>query len=170
MDGFSVFVALTKLFVRLQDSGGALVTCGLELVGKVAVWRDELPLAIYNSNILRIAFKPHKVSGSFYMNYFFNSDLGVSQLRLMAKGTTSVAAIYYKDLASIRIPLPPLPEQNAITTFLDAETAKLDALVAEAEGVIALLQERRSALISAAVTGGIDVRKTYYDKNSGNLT
>ena len=37
MDGFSVFVALAKLFVRLQDSGGALVTCGLELVGKALV-------------------------------------------------------------------------------------------------------------------------------------
>ena len=46
-----------------------------------------------------------------------------------------------------------------ITTFRDADTAKLDALVTEGEGVIALLQERRSALISAAVTGGIDVRK-----------
>jgi type I restriction enzyme S subunit len=45
-----------------------------------------------------------------------------------------------------------------IAAFLDRETAKLDALTAEAQSAIALLQERCTALISAAVTGKIDVR------------
>ncbi|MGH2388149.1 MAG: hypothetical protein ACRDIE_08075, partial [Chloroflexota bacterium] len=44
------------------------------------------------------------------------------------------------------------------TTILERETARIDTLVAEAETAIALLQERRTALISAAVTGKIDVR------------
>ena len=47
---------------------------------------------------------------------------------------------------------------RAIAAFLDHETAKLDALTAEAQRAIDLLQERRTALISAAVTGKIDVR------------
>jgi type I restriction enzyme S subunit len=51
-----------------------------------------------------------------------------------------------------------LDEQTAITNYIDHETAKLDTLTAEANRAIALLQERRSALISAAVTGKIDVR------------
>jgi type I restriction enzyme S subunit len=51
-----------------------------------------------------------------------------------------------------------MAEQLAIATFLDCETAKLDALTAEAQRAIDLLQERRTALISAAVTGQIDVR------------
>lgn len=55
-------------------------------------------------------------------------------------------------------PAPPLEEQQTIAAFLDRETAKFDALTAEANRAIALLQERRSALISAAVTGKIDVR------------
>ncbi len=54
--------------------------------------------------------------------------------------------------------IPPLPEQQAIVAYLDAETAKIDALITEAEKAIALLKERRSAIISAAVTGKIDVR------------
>jgi type I restriction enzyme S subunit len=54
--------------------------------------------------------------------------------------------------------LPPEAEQEAILMFIDAETARLDALAAEATRAIALLKERRSALISAAVTGKIDVR------------
>lgn len=56
--------------------------------------------------------------------------------------------------------LPPIDEQIAIADFVDAETAKLDTLNAEAERAIALLKERRSALITAAVTGQIDVRDT----------
>jgi len=53
---------------------------------------------------------------------------------------------------------PPLEEQNQIVTFIERETTKLDELIAEAQHAIALLQERRTALISAAVTGKIDVR------------
>jgi type I restriction enzyme S subunit len=58
-----------------------------------------------------------------------------------------------------KLPCPPMEEQQAIATFLDIETAKFDALTAEANRAIELLQERRSALISAAVTGKIDVRE-----------
>ncbi|TVP98118.1 MAG: restriction endonuclease subunit S [Planctomycetaceae bacterium] len=55
--------------------------------------------------------------------------------------------------------LPPLPEQAAIADYLDAETSKLDALVTKVEGAIERLQEYRTALITAAVTGKIDVRE-----------
>ena len=54
---------------------------------------------------------------------------------------------------------PPHDEQQEISAFLDAETARLDALDLEASRAIALLKERRSALIAAAVTGQIDVRQ-----------
>jgi type I restriction enzyme S subunit len=55
-------------------------------------------------------------------------------------------------------PTPPRAEQDEIAEFLAHETERLDALTAEAERAIGLLQERRTALISAAVTGQIDVR------------
>ena len=57
-----------------------------------------------------------------------------------------------------RVPAPPLFEQHEITAFLKHETAKIDILTSEAQRGIELLQERRTALISAAVTGKIDVR------------
>ena len=56
------------------------------------------------------------------------------------------------------MPNPPQDEQAGVADFIDRETAKLDGLVIEAEQAISLLQERRTALISAAVTGKIDVR------------
>lgn len=60
-------------------------------------------------------------------------------------------------IGMIRIPFPPLDEQRAIATYLDKATAKLDALAAKAEEAIALMKERRSALISAVVTGKVKV-------------
>lgn len=51
---------------------------------------------------------------------------------------------------------PPIDEQHAIATFLDRETAKIDTLIAEQERLIALLQEKRQAVISHAVTKGVD--------------
>lgn len=59
-------------------------------------------------------------------------------------------------VANLRIPAPGLGDQTAIATFLDRETAKIDALVAEQEKLIALLQEKRQAVISDAVTKGLD--------------
>ena len=54
------------------------------------------------------------------------------------------------------IAFPPLPEQRVIAVFLDRETAKIDSLVAKKERLIELLQEKRAALISRAVTKGLD--------------
>ena len=63
-------------------------------------------------------------------------------------------------VANYPIALPPLPEQAAIAEYLDRETAKLDALMAKIESAAERLQEYRTALITATVTGKIDVRKS----------
>lgn len=57
-----------------------------------------------------------------------------------------------------RIPLPSLPEQQTIAAYLDAETIKIETLISKAEESIERLQEHRTALITAAVTGRIDTR------------
>jgi type I restriction enzyme S subunit len=66
----------------------------------------------------------------------------------------------------VRLTVPPLDEQNRIVTFLDQETAKIDALIAKKERLIELLQEKRTALISHAVTKGLD--STVPMKDSGD--
>lgn len=70
-----------------------------------------------------------------------------------AGGQKRVPDDFVRDFAAA---FPPLEEQTAIATFLDRETAKIDALVAEQEKLIALLQEKRQAVISHAVTKGLD--------------
>jgi type I restriction enzyme, S subunit len=62
----------------------------------------------------------------------------------------------YSDMRDIRLAMPPVPEQIAIAAFLDRETAKIDALVAEQRRLIDLLKEKRQALISHAVTKGLN--------------
>ena len=67
-------------------------------------------------------------------------------------------AITCEQIKNLHVSHPPLVEQSAISAFLDTESAKFDTLTTEAQRAIDLLQERRTALISAAVTGQIDVR------------
>ncbi len=61
-------------------------------------------------------------------------------------------------IGNMPIPAPPLPQQRAIADYLDRETARLDALVAAKERVLGLLAEKRRALITRAVTRGLDPR------------
>ncbi len=81
-------------------------------------------------------------------------------LRSMDLGQYSITAaqpgLSVEAIGNLRIPLPPFAEQSAIAAFLDRETGKIDALVAEQERLIALLKEKRQAVISHAVTKGLN--------------
>ena len=70
-----------------------------------------------------------------------------------------------EKMGSIRLPSPPLPQQRAIADYLDRETAQLDALVAAKERVLGLLAEKRRAIITRAVTRGLDTHAPL--RNSG---
>lgn len=95
----------------------------LELVGKVAIWRSELPKAYYNSNLMRLQF-----ACNHFMNYRFNTAGGIEALRRLATGTTSVAAIYTRDLLQMEFNLPALPEQQKIADFLTVVDRRLAQL------------------------------------------
>ena len=83
------------------------------------------------------------------MQPFFDSFQNGSTIRTIGMG----------DLKGFRIPLPPLEEQRRIVEHLDEKSPKIDMLIAETERFIELSEERRAALITAAVTGQIDVRE-----------
>ncbi|CAI8160447.1 MAG: Uncharacterised protein [Prochlorococcus marinus str. MIT 9215] len=65
-------------------------------------------------------------------------------------------SIGWDDLKNIKVPIPPISEQKHIANFLDHETTKIDALITEQERLIELLQEKRQAVISHAVTKGLN--------------
>ncbi len=74
-----------------------------------------------------------------------------------ASKDSAVPGLAREDAYESKLPVPPLPEQAAIADFLDRETGRIDVLVAKKRRLIELLKEKRTALITAAVTGKIDV-------------
>lgn len=93
-----------------------------------------------------------------FMGYAVDSSHAAYQKATMGRGFT-VAHIYISQLRHLQIPLPPPREQRMIADHLDRETRKLDALIEKIGCVIDRLLEYRSAMISAAVTGTIDVQQ-----------
>lgn len=93
-----------------------------------------------------------------FLLYLFRSAPLMEQVESLMIGST-FRRINVGQIHAFWICVPPLSEQVAIAAYLDAETAKLDALVSKVEEAIERLQEYRTALITAAVTGKIDVRK-----------
>jgi type I restriction enzyme S subunit len=94
-----------------------------------------------------------------FVEQILRTPQAVEELRRHSHGVTDFRLRLYWDVfKSIKIALPPLQEQDEILASIGHETAKLDSLIAEVEIGISLLQERRTALISAAVTGRFDVR------------
>ena len=81
------------------------------------------------------------------------------QLQTSASGVTRFG-LPNAAVANALLPVPPVEEQRAIATFLDRKKERLDALSRRAETAIDRLLEYRTALITAAVTGKIDVRET----------
>lgn len=102
----------------------------LELVGKVAIWREELPIAYYNSNLMCMTF-----DCNLFMNYYFNSYYGLKELKALATGTTSVAAIYTKDLLKIKFYYPILGEQKKISSFISSIDSKISQIDKELSSV-----------------------------------
>jgi len=90
-----------------------------------------------------------------YLYYIFDSGQPYKGLGKMGTQLN----LNTDTVGSIKVALPPFHEQQAIAAYLDTETAKMDALIQQAEQGIELLKERRTTLISDAVTGKIDVRE-----------
>lgn len=104
-----------------------------------------------------VRFSPNDELLPDYSAYWTESSAywALVQSRVVQATIQNFSAAKYKELC---MPLPGIAEQHAITTFLDGETARIDALVAKKQRLIELLQEQRVALITRAVTSGLDAR------------
>ena len=129
-----------------------------ELVGKVGLFRGSSEDRVtFASHLVRLTARDGVVPG--WLNYLLNSAGLLSLARSMALLSVNQANLNPTKYAQIAVPLPAMSEQHAIADFLDRETAQIDALVAVVREAIGRLRELRTALISAAVIGKIDVRE-----------
>ncbi len=101
--------------------------------------------------------RPHQASPTF-LSYALRECSLINAIVARSVGV-SYPAVNASEVGTLPIPLPEADEQRTIADFLDRETAKIDSLVVKVETAIERLQEYRTALITAAVTGKIDVRK-----------
>ena len=134
---------------RVLKAGAVIASCvgtfGIAAINSSAVIINQQLQAFIPSMRINVNFLRHCVVNS--AGYF--EQIG-----------TAATIVYVNQLGFENMPLavPPLGEQAEIVDSIARRAAKLDALTTEAECAIELLQERRTALISAAVTGKIDVR------------
>jgi type I restriction enzyme S subunit len=119
----------------------------VDLEGRFQVWVHIAVLKVKQDTV-----DPH------FLAFALNSVGCYEQSQLLTRGATN-NDLGLTRMIKIWFVLPPIEEQRQVVAFLRSETKNLDALAAEAQKAIDLLQERRTALISAAVTGQIDVRK-----------
>jgi type I restriction enzyme S subunit len=136
-------------------SAGDLVTVRTGQPGTTAV----VPEHLHGCNCIDlIVIRKPKADCEQFLAWWFSSDSAVQQF---SEGSGGAIQQHFNVAMAVNliIPLPPLAEQRAIVAHLDEKCGKIDELKSKAERGIELLKERRSALISAAVTGKIDVRE-----------
>ncbi|HAT48841.1 MAG: restriction endonuclease subunit S [Nitrospirae bacterium] len=133
------------LFTRKGSIGGCCIT------------GDSIHPGIIDSDTIRLRTRKDMVIPLYLLLSFKFSDYLQSQVQEFKRGAI-LSGLNTSTIASLVFLLPSIPEQEAVLAFLDRETAKLDRLSEKVAEAIARLQEYRTALITAAVTGKIDVR------------
>ena len=141
---------------RFTVRPGDLLVCEGGETGRCAIWRGEIKTCGYQKALHRL----RPLNENRETPRFLYHVLAVAVAHgAFADGQGSTIAHLTGDmLRAHRFPFPPFTEQRAIVDFLDQETARIDALVAKVNDAIERLKEYRTAVISAAVTGRIDVR------------
>ncbi len=154
---FMAATATTEQVIKFSlKSGDTIITKDSETADDIAIAAyvpEDMPGVVcgYHLSIVR---PKGKVCGAFIKN-IFDSSYAKNKFAVLANGLTRVGLGQYA-LDNVEFPFPPLEEQQAIAAFLDTETARMDALIAEYETLIDLLKEKRQALISQAVTKGLN--------------
>jgi type I restriction enzyme S subunit len=111
----------------------------------------------YVSQHVALARPQHKICHPRWLAYFILGDAAKEQLLGSGYGGTKIQ-LSLEDVRELVVAMPPIEEQIAISKMLDYRLSRMETLIGQAKKTVTLLQERRSALISAAVTGKIDVR------------
>ena len=123
-------------------------------LGTVNVVRDLPEPVTVNSSIAVLTPSP-RVNGV-YLHYLLQADFLCNIIQLL-KGGMGVPHLFQDDIKRFGIPVPPAAEQEAISTYLDETIEALDLIITKVQASIDLLHERRSGLISAAITGKFEV-------------
>lgn len=169
---------------RYKEQGSGYITeskfkelnCTEVFNGDILISRLNLPIGRacivpnINSRIVtsvdNVIYRPNSAYNRNYLVYLFSSEPYFKHTSDLARGAT-MQRVSRSLLGNIRVVLPPFEEQLAIVKYLDRKTTHIDAIIAETNKSIELLKEKRSSLVTAAVTGKIDI-KNYHSEIRDN--
>ena len=137
-------------------AGDTIITKDSETADDIAIGAyvpADLPGVICGYHLSMI--RPMTDTNGAFVKRLFDSTYVRSCVAVRANGLTRVGLGQY-EIDNLELPFPPLTEQQTIAAFLDRETGKIDALIAEQQRLVELLAEKRQAVISYAVTKGLN--------------
>ncbi|MBF0214722.1 MAG: restriction endonuclease subunit S [Magnetococcales bacterium] len=134
--------------VLMNEGGDA------DKLGRGCVWRGEISPCLHQNHVFSV--RPHNIDSD-WLSLWTSSESAKSYFESNAKQSTNLASISATNLKELPILLPPVMEQHDIVSRVGNDLDNLDKISSRAHYTIALLKERRAALISAAVTGQIDI-------------
>ncbi|MDO4032335.1 restriction endonuclease subunit S [Clavibacter michiganensis] len=139
---------------RFQVQRGDLLVSASASMGTVAEAGDDVVGAVPYTGIIRMAPRPQ--TDREFLRYFLQSAAFLAQIDRLKTGST-IQHYGPEHLRQMCIALPPVPEQRAIAAHVMQKIVELDTAIAEARTAVMFLRERRAALVSALVTGKVDV-------------
>ncbi len=154
----SVSVERTKAQQYLLQRGDVLMNEGgnNDKLGRGAVWKEKIDPCIHQNHVF--AVRPNQELMSEWLAFVTQSHIAKYHFFVHSKQSTNLASISSSNIKELPVPLPSTEDQEAICSVLSRRLENLEKLKDRVQQSINLLKEKRAALITAAVTGKIDVR------------
>ena len=134
--------------VLMNEGGDA------DKLGRGAIWTGQISPCLHQNHVF--AVRPQRISSA-WLNFWISSDVAKAYFESRAKQSTNLASISTSNLDEMPLFKPPDQEQRSILDYVTRYTAKIDNVCKATKRTIALLKERRAALVAAAVTGQLEV-------------
>jgi type I restriction enzyme, S subunit len=135
----------------LMNEGG-----DFDKLGRGYVWEETIAPCLHQNHVF--AVRPHSGVDPYWISIITLTSYAKHYFILKSKQSTNLASISGTNLKELPVLMPPEGERNEILLYVKDATAKIDALISRIQEGIEKLREYSTALISAAVTGKIDVR------------
>jgi type I restriction enzyme S subunit len=125
-------------------------------LGRGSIWNGSIDPCLHQNHVF--AVRPLNIEDSRWISLITQANYAKYYFVIKSKQSTNLASISNSNIQNVPVLLPPAEERCLILAHIDQETAKVDKLISVIQKGIKKLQEYSAALISAAVTGKIDVR------------
>lgn len=143
----------------LREKDIAINSTGTGTLGRAGMVRSippDAPVAVADGHVTIVRAAEDYVLTEFLAYLLTTDAFNVVANECLAVGSTNQMELGRDAIRTLGIAIPPLAEQEALVTLLNAETRRIDDTITELESQIALLHEHREALITAAVTGQLE--------------